>query len=68
MDTSDTSDNELVASVVGTENGVKDGNASPFSAFEKIPPSSKKKVKIIDEPMFNDPKSDKEMDDYGKKR
>ena len=46
---------------------LKDGNVSPFSAFQKMP-SSKKKVKIVDEPMFNDPKTDKEMDEYGKKR
>ena len=68
VETSDISGDDLVASVVEMENAVKDGNASPFSTFVKMPPSLEKVVKILEEPMFNQPKSDKEMDDYGKKR
>ena len=66
--TSDISDDDLVASVVETENAVQHGTVSPFSTFEKMPLSSKNKVKIMEELMFNQPKTDKEMDEYGKKR
>ena len=36
MQTPDTLDKELVASVVDVENGGKDGNTSPYHAFEKV--------------------------------
>ena len=62
------SDDELVASVVDVENGGKDRSASPCHAFEKVPVSAKKKKIVNGENMFNQPKSDKEMEEYGKKR
>ena len=67
VETSDISEDELVASVVGMENGGKDGSASPYHVFEKVPASAKKKKIIIHENMFNQPKSNKEMEEYGKK-
>ena len=68
MQTSDISDNELVASVVGVENGGKDGSVLPYHAFEKVRPLAKQKKIVADETMFNQPKLDKEIEEYGKKR
>ena len=62
------SDDELIASVVKVENGDKDGNASSYHAFEKVPMAAKQKKKIMDENIFNNPKSANEMEEYGKKR
>ena len=62
--TSDRPDNELVASMVEVENLDKEGNV----LCEKALPSVKKKKKIVDENMFNHPKSAKEMEECGKKR
>ena len=53
MQTPDTLDKELVASVVDVENGGNDGGALPYHAFQKAPALAKKKKIVTGETMSN---------------